>query len=71
MLRAVLEKPFRDRPVTVSSQVHDFIVRRCERSFASMASLAEALDDAAYASRSKVTIALAKQVLDRLDREND
>lgn len=68
MLTAVLEKHFRDRQLVVAHHVLDFVLRRCERSFAAMERIAEGLDREALASRSKVTIALAKQILDRLDR---
>ncbi len=64
LLKAVLMKLFADRQLAVAPKVADYLVNRMERSFDGAGQLVAALDRAALAGRSAVTIKLAAAVLD-------
>lgn len=61
LLKAVLTKHFADRQVAVDASVVDYIVTRCERSFASLQSAANALDALALGSKRPITIPLVRE----------
>jgi chromosomal replication initiation ATPase DnaA len=63
LLGAVLGKHFADRQVLVAPEVILYLVRRMERSLAAAAEIAAALDTAALARGSAITIPLAQRVL--------
>ncbi len=63
LLSAVLVKHFTDRQLAVEPQVIAYLVDHMERSMAAAATLVEAIDRRALASRRKVTRTLAAEVL--------
>jgi len=67
LLAAVLVKLFADRQIQVAAELVAFLVARIERSFAAAQSAVAALDQAALASRRRITVRLARDVLG--DRE--
>ena len=69
LLAALLVKQLADRQIRTESDVVAFLVRRIERSFASARSVARALDQASLRARRPVTLKLAREVLDELERE--
>jgi len=64
LLAAVLVKLFADRQIKIGTDVVTYLLARMERSFAAARTLAAALDRAALASGRKVSVALARTVLD-------
>ncbi|GFE65691.1 DnaA ATPase domain-containing protein [Litoreibacter roseus] len=64
LLAAILVKLFADHQLRVKPQVLDYTVRRIERSYAAALEFVRKVDRRALAGKSKVTIALARQVLD-------
>ena len=69
LIGAVLVKIFRDRQLRVDDGVVDFLIKRMERSFDAAGRIADALDRAALEGGRKISIPLARQVLERLDGE--
>lgn len=67
VMAAVLVKLFADRQIRVGEEVIWFVVARMERSFAAAGRLVERLDAAALETRRKVTVPLARRVLDDLE----
>ncbi len=65
LLAAVLIKQFSDRQLAVGEEVIDYLMARIERSFAAARELVQALDQAALAGHRRVTIPLARDVLQR------
>ena len=63
LLAALLIKHFNDRQLRVSQEIIDYLVPRIERSTAQAAQIVAALDRAALAKKSRITIALAREVL--------
>jgi len=63
-LQALLAKLFADRQLQISAKVVDYLLSRMERSFRGAQQVVEALDRAALAKGSRVTVALARRVLD-------
>lgn len=62
-LRAVLEKLFRDRQLSLTAKLADYLLMRMERSFAVARDVTAALDRASMAQKRKLTVALAREVL--------
>ncbi|HUN52806.1 MAG TPA: chromosomal replication initiator DnaA [Candidatus Sulfotelmatobacter sp.] len=63
LVGAVLVKLLADRQLRVGDEVVAFLLARLERSFAAAQRIVEALDRAALAQRSNITVPLARQVL--------
>jgi chromosomal replication initiation ATPase DnaA len=64
LIAAVLLKLFADRQLAVGEEVVAYLLLRMERSFAAARRTVAALDQAALAAQRRVTVALARQVLD-------
>lgn len=64
LLRAVMEKLFRDRQLQVDDKVMDYILLRMERSFAALQAIVGGLDAEALRGQRAITIPLAKSLLD-------
>ena len=71
LLAAVLVKQLADRQLRVDAEVVGFLVNRMERSFAGARALVWALDRASLRARRPLTMALARQVLDELERQHE
>jgi chromosomal replication initiation ATPase DnaA len=67
LLAALIVKQFRDRQVALDEGVVTYLVPRVARDAASIRELVERLDHAALAEGRKITIALARQVLENAD----
>ncbi|MDP9196910.1 MAG: DnaA/Hda family protein [Pseudomonadota bacterium] len=65
LLAAVLVKLFSDRQIRVEESLIRFLVRHMERSFDAARRTVEALDQAALAAKSRVTLPLARSVLEK------
>jgi chromosomal replication initiation ATPase DnaA len=65
LLAAVLIKQFGDRQLYVEEDVIAYLMARIERSFATARDLVQALDEAALAGHRRITIPLARDVLQR------
>ncbi len=65
LIAALLVKLFADRRLVVGEDVVLYLAGRMERSFAAAGRLVEALDRAALASGRRVTVRLARDVLER------
>ncbi|MBV0913916.1 HdaA/DnaA family protein [Anianabacter salinae] len=68
LLSAVLVKQFADRQIDIDPRVIQFLAPRIERDFERLGALVSALDRAALARQSPITVPLARAVLDSLDR---
>lgn len=66
LLEALLIKQFRDRQVTLDSDVVQYLIPRMPRDAAGLRSFVEKLDQQALAEGRKITIALAKSVLENI-----
>ncbi len=64
LLAAVTRKLFADRQIAVSKSVVDYLVRRIDRSFETVHRVVEALDRAALADRSALTVPFVRGRLD-------
>ncbi|MBV9523958.1 MAG: DNA replication protein [Alphaproteobacteria bacterium] len=64
LIGAVLLKLFADRQLVVGEEVILFLLRHMERSFAAARRLVTALDQAALAAQRRITVPLARAVLD-------
>jgi chromosomal replication initiation ATPase DnaA len=69
LIAAVLIKMFADQQMDVGADVLDYLVNRMERSFEAARTLAERLNNASLATRRGITIPLAREVFDALERE--
>lgn len=67
LLAAVVTKLFADRQVEVEPHVVQFLVRRIERSLASANDVVARLDRAALEQKSRISRALAAQVVDAME----
>ncbi|MFN3232666.1 MAG: HdaA/DnaA family protein [Alphaproteobacteria bacterium] len=65
LIGAILVKLFADRQLDVEPNVLRYLLSRMERSFAAAGDVVNALDKAALAARRRITIPLAKSVLDK------
>ena len=68
LLAAVLVKHFGDRQLRVAPGVVAYLVRRIERTFAAVASLAARLDRLALETGGPVTVKLARAILEETDQ---
>lgn len=66
LMHAVLIKLFADRQLIVAEDVVDFLTARMERSFEAASRLVSAIDTASLAARRRVTVPLARDVLEAL-----
>ena len=66
LIHAVLIKLFADRQLVVADDVVDFLTARMERSFEAARALVGAIDAASLAARRRVTVPLARDVLQAL-----
>lgn len=67
LLAAVMAKLFADRQVEVEPHVISYLVRRIERSLATAARVVDKLDRAAIARQTRISRALAAEVVSALD----
>jgi DnaA regulatory inactivator Hda len=65
LLAALLIKHFNDRQLRVGQDVVDYLLSRIERSAAAAAQAVDALDQAALLRRHRITVPLARQVLEQ------
>jgi chromosomal replication initiation ATPase DnaA len=65
LIAAVLLKLFADRQLTVGEEVVAYLLRHMERSLAAARRIVAALDHAALAAHRRVTVNLARQVLEQ------
>jgi chromosomal replication initiation ATPase DnaA len=70
LIGAILIKLFSDRQIAIESDVLTFVMARMVRSFAAARMLVVALDKAALAKRRRITIPLAREVLENLERRD-
>jgi len=71
LLAAVLVKQLADRQLRVDAEVVGFLVNRMERSFAGARVVVCALDRASLRARRPVSMTLAREVLEELERRQD
>ncbi len=67
LLEALIVKQFRDRQITLDAGVVSYLAARAARDAASIRDLVERLDRAALAAGRKITIALARSILEGKD----
>jgi chromosomal replication initiation ATPase DnaA len=67
LLAAVMIKLFADRQVEVEPHVVQFLVRRMERSLSTASALVDRLDRAALERKSRITRALAAEIVSAMD----
>lgn len=70
LLAAVIVKLFADRQVRIGTDVVTYLLARIERSFASARETVAAIDRAGLAGRRKVSVALARSVLEGERRDD-
>jgi len=71
LIGAVLVKLFADRQLSVGGEVLSYMLARMERSFAAARALVAALDRHALAARRRITIPLAREVMETLNETGD
>lgn len=71
LIAAVLVKLFADRRLAVTGDLVDYLAPRLERSFAAVRAAVEALDRAALERQRRITVPLAREILQHLGREID
>lgn len=64
LLSALMIKQFRDRQIDLSTDVVDYLLPRVERSPAAIRALVTALDQTSLAEGRKITVALARKILE-------
>ncbi len=67
LLAAVLVKQFADRQLRIDGDVVSFVQARIERSFDALGRFAEAADRLAMAEKKRITVPLARRVLQQLN----
>ncbi|HUY68604.1 MAG TPA: DnaA/Hda family protein [Alphaproteobacteria bacterium] len=67
LLIALLVKQFRDRQIDIGAEVVDYLLSRVERSPGAVRQLVVALDRASLATGRKITIALARRVIETIN----
>ena len=67
LLKAIISKQFQDRQVEIPQDVLDYLAQRMSRSFAGIATLVTALDQASMAKKRPITKRLAADVLASLE----
>jgi chromosomal replication initiation ATPase DnaA len=65
LIGAILVKLFADRQILVAEDVLTYLLSRIDRSFAAARDVVERLDRAALAAARRITVPLARQVLER------
>ena len=70
LLAAVLVKQFADRQIRISGDVVSFVQARIERSFDALGQFVDATDKLAMAEKKRITIPLARRVLQELVEED-
>ena len=70
LLAAVLVKQFADRQIRISGDVVSFVQARIERSFDVLGQFVDATDKLAMAEKKRITIPLARRVLQELVEED-
>ncbi len=71
LIGAVLIKLFADRQLSVGAEVLSYMLARMERSFAAAHALAAALDREALAARRRITIPLARGVMEKINSHGE
>jgi len=71
LIAAVLVKLFADRRLVVTGDLVDYLAPRLERSFAAVRAAVEALDRASLERQRRITVPLAREILQHLGREID
>lgn len=71
LIGAVLVKLFADRQLSVGAEVLSYMLARMERSFAAAHALAAALDREALAARRRITIPLARGVMEKINSHGE
>ena len=71
LLGAVMVKLFSDRQLRVGDDVVGFLLARIERSFAAARDIVAALDGAALTTHRRITVPLARQILERQNINTD
>jgi len=66
ILRAVLSKLFMDRQLEMPQNLAEYLLMRMERSFAAARQIVAALDQASMAQKRRLSVSLAREVLDSL-----
>ncbi|MER2519260.1 MAG: DnaA/Hda family protein [Bdellovibrionales bacterium] len=66
LIAALLIKQFRDRQIVVGDDVIDYLVARLERTPDAARRAVQALDSASLASRRRITVALARDIVEKL-----
>jgi len=69
LFRMLLVKHFSDHQLHVSTEVIEFIINRCERSYAAAANLVESLDNLALTHKRNITIPFIKEMAPQLGLE--
>lgn len=64
LMAALLVKQFRDRQIAVGGDVIDYLIARLERTPEAVRRIVHELDMASLASRRRVTVALAREILE-------
>lgn len=64
LLAGLLVKQFRDRQIQVDPKVIAYLINRLERSFESVMEAVEALDKAALKDKTRITVPLARKILE-------
>jgi DnaA regulatory inactivator Hda len=67
LIAALLIKQFRDRQIDIAGEVIDFLLPRMERTPGAIREMVAALDRASLALGRKITVALARQVMETIN----
>jgi chromosomal replication initiation ATPase DnaA len=70
LIAAVITKLFADRQIEVERHVVQFLVRRIERSLSGVIEAVARIDRAALERKSRITRALAAQVVEAMERRD-
>lgn len=70
LLRTVLLKQLADRQLKVSPEVVNYLIARMPRTFRAATDVVNALDSASLEQRRNITVALAREVLERVFGQN-
>lgn len=65
ILGAAMAKQFSDRQINVDDRVIGFLLKRIERSFAAVQSVVTRIDTLALREKSRITVPLAKKILEK------
>ena len=67
LLKAVINKQFSDRQITVGDDVVNYLVARTERSFEAVRQMVQKIDDLSRMEKKKITIASARKAMENWD----